>query len=78
MELDISYSCVYSSKNQLIVIDEEQDYTWDDAVHWGLLSPTLYSWNEDSYESLLELSPWSAFWVHASRDLTVEVRLISH
>ena len=61
-------------KNQLIVIDEEQDYTWDDAVHWGLLSPTLYSWNEDSYESLLELSPWSAFWVHASRDLTVEVR----
>ena len=61
-------------KSTLNVIDEGQEYSWDEAVHWGLLSPTLYSWGDDSYESLSELSPWSAFWFHTSRDLTVEVR----
>jgi len=62
------------SKHELTVIDESEEYTWDEAVYWGLISPTLYSWNGDSYESLLELSPWSGFWLNTSRDLTVEVR----
>ena len=39
---------------------DEEEYDWNDAVSSGRVSPTLYTWNnaEDSYESLIELSPW--------------------
>jgi len=60
----------------LSFIYESQEYSWEDALFWGLVSPALYDWsNEDnSYRTIYELSPWSGFWINTSRDLTVKVR----
>ena len=61
-------------KTQLVIVDDGVEHAWEDAVYWGLISPTLYSWNNNSYQPLTELTPWSGFWVNTSRDLTVKVR----
>ena len=36
-------------KTQLTIIDDGAEYTWEEAIFWGLISPTLYSWSNDSY-----------------------------
>ena len=50
-------------------------YEWYEAVNRALISPTIYSWEDNQYISALELNPWGAYWINASSDnITIHFR----
>ena len=60
-------------KSQLTVNTNGEDYSWDDAVAFGFVSPTVYGW-DSGYTSNQNLVRFEGNWMHTSRALTLKVR----
>ncbi|MBI90173.1 MAG: hypothetical protein CMG60_08815, partial [Candidatus Marinimicrobia bacterium] len=61
------------NKSMLTVTTNEETYSWDDAVAFGFVSPTIYGW-DGGYASNNNLVRFEGNWVHTSRALDINVR----
>jgi hypothetical protein len=61
------------NKSMLTVTTNDETYSWDDAVAFGFVSPTVYGW-DNGYASNQNLVRFQGNWLHTSRSLDVNVR----
>ena len=61
------------NKSMLTVTTNDETYSWDDAVAFGFVSPTVYGW-DNGYASNHNLVRFQGNWLHTSRALDINVR----
>lgn len=60
-------------KNRFTVTTNDETYSWEDAVDFGFVSPSVYGW-DDGNVPVNNIERFQGYWIHTSRSLDLHIR----